>query len=547
MSIETTRDNISVNHIIGQKTENFIAQGDSIIPDIKPDILNDIFTSGTVCIYKKEINEDKIRLDGGVNTYIVYQADDENNSVRSLNVNLDFTQMIDMENARPEMNLRVKVTLKNIECKVINGRKINVKAFIEAEVKISSNEDIQVINGVNLSGIQTLNKSLNVNSLVGRGMVRTYAKDTLVIDNIDNLSEIMKVDLNVSNKDIKVSYNKVLAKADLNVKILYLTEDNRINSVQSTIPVMSFIDIEDVTEDDSYNTEYEINNLVIKPNNIDEHSIYVEVELEVSCEVYKNQEINLIQDLYSPKTNVSFTQKQINVMERRENAQNTCNIRERQMLPEIGANKIYDVETSVNITKQTLLNDRILYEGEVTLNYIFNEGNGISTKKTTIPFNFSMDFKGVNPNSNITTNMENGTQDFVVTTDGEIEVKIDIMFNLKTKQIFQNTELYCLDFADFFKQVKLTSGDFVFLDPPYDTDFSDYENRQFNKLDQERLANELKKMEAKFILVIKNTDFIKSLYEKDFNILSFDNTYTYNVRGRNKRDVEHLIITNIAV
>lgn len=430
MSIETTRDNISVNHIIGQKTENFIAQGDSIIPDIKPDILNDIFTSGTVCIYKKEINEGKIRLDGGVNTYIVYRADDENNSVRSLNVNLDFTQMIDMENASPEMNLDVKVSLKNIECKVINGRKINVKAFIEAEAKISSNEDIQVINGVNLSGIQTLNKSLNVNSLVGRGTVRTYAKDTLVIDNIDNLSEIMKVDLNVSNKDIKVSYNKVLAKADLNVKILYLTEDNRINSVQSTIPVMSFIDIEDVTEDDSYNTEYEIKNLVIKPNNVDEHSIYVEVELEVSCEVYKNQEINLIQDLYSPKTNVSFTQKQINVMERRENAQNTCNIRERQMLPEIGANKIYDVETSVNITKQTLLNDRILYEGEVTLNYIFNEGNGISTKKTTIPFNFSMDFKGVNPNSNITTNMEIGTQDFVVTTDGEIEVKIDIMFNV---------------------------------------------------------------------------------------------------------------------
>lgn len=430
MSIETTRDNISVNHIIGQKTENFIAQGDSIIPDIKPDILNDIFTSGTVCIYKKEINEGKIRLDGGVNTYIVYRADDENNSVRSLNVNLDFTQMIDMENARPEMNLDVKVTLKNIECKVINGRKINVKAFIEAEVKISSNEDIQVINGVNLAGIQTLNKSLNVNSLVGRGTVRTYAKDTLVIDNIDNLSEIMKVDLKLLNKDIKVSYNKVLAKADLNVKILYLTEDNRINSVQSTIPVMSFIDIENVTEEDSYNTEYEIKNLVIKPNNVDEHSIYVEVELEVTCEVYKNQEINLIQDMYSPKTSISFTQKQINVMEKRENTKATCSIREKQILTEIGANKIYDVETMVNITKQTLLNDRILYEGEVSLNYIFNEEQGIGTKKTTIPFNHSIEFKGVNPNSNIITNMDIVTQDFVVTTDGEVEVKLDLEFNV---------------------------------------------------------------------------------------------------------------------
>ena len=41
-----------------------------------------------------------------------------------------------------------------------------------------------------------------------------------------------------------------------------------------------------------------------------------------------------------------------------------------------------------------------------------------------------MDFKGVNPNSNITTNMEISNQDFVVTTDGEIEVKIDIVFNV---------------------------------------------------------------------------------------------------------------------
>ncbi|MBM6749496.1 DNA adenine methylase [Megamonas rupellensis] len=123
--------------------------------------------------------------------------------------------------------------------------------------------------------------------------------------------------------------------------------------------------------------------------------------------------------------------------------------------------------------------------------------------------------------------------------------KIENMFNEEIKHVFQNTKIYCLDFADFFKQVQVTENDFIFLDPPYDTDFSDYENRQFTKDDQIRLANELKKIKAKFILVIKNTDFIRNLYENNFNIISFDNTYTYNVRGRNTRDVEHLIITNI--
>ena len=430
MAIETTRDNICVNHIIAQKTETVIVEGDSIIPDIKPDILNAISTSGTVCIYKKEINEGKVRLDGCIDTYVMYLADDENNSIRGVNVNLDFTQVIDVPNAMPEMNLDTEVKLKNIECKVINGRKIGIKAFLEINIKVTTNEDIDIINNVNLKGIQMLNKNLNINSLIGRGSTKVYAKDTIVIDNIDNLAEIMKADLHISNKDVKISYNKILAKADLNVRLLYLTDDNRMNTVESVIPVMGFIDMPDVTEENVCNTKYEIKNVVIKPNNAEDHSVYVEVEIEIYCEVYRNQEINIIQDLYSPTMNIMFTQKQIKIMQRKENVQSTCNIREKQTIPELAGNKIYDVTTNVDITKQTVLNDRILYEGEVTLNYIFNSSNGIDTKKIVVPFNFNVDFPGANQDSNIETNIEMGAQDFVITSDDSIDVKIDIIFNV---------------------------------------------------------------------------------------------------------------------
>jgi DNA adenine methylase len=125
--------------------------------------------------------------------------------------------------------------------------------------------------------------------------------------------------------------------------------------------------------------------------------------------------------------------------------------------------------------------------------------------------------------------------------------KIDNMFNREINELFANTDIHCSDFEDFFKNIHLSNSDFMFLDPPYDSDFSDYEGKDFTKFDQERLANSLKHTRAKFILVIKNTDFISSLYEKDFNILSFDKQYTYNVRSRNNRDVEHLIITNLPV
>ncbi|MBR1455760.1 MAG: DNA adenine methylase [Oscillospiraceae bacterium] len=129
----------------------------------------------------------------------------------------------------------------------------------------------------------------------------------------------------------------------------------------------------------------------------------------------------------------------------------------------------------------------------------------------------------------------------------DMRSKIENMFNREIFQLFSNTDIHCSDFETFIGNIGLTESDFMFLDPPYDTDFSDYEGKDFTQSDQERLANSLKKTLARFILVIKNTDFIRGLYEKDFRILSFDKQYTYNVRSRNDRSAEHLIITNLSV
>ena len=129
----------------------------------------------------------------------------------------------------------------------------------------------------------------------------------------------------------------------------------------------------------------------------------------------------------------------------------------------------------------------------------------------------------------------------------DMKAKIDSMFNGEIEQLFSDTDIYCCDFETFLEKAKLTDSDFMFLDPPYDTDFSDYEGKAFTKRDQKRLADALKRTQAKFILVIKNTEFIYNLYAEHFNILSFDKQYTYNVRSRNERGAEHLIITNLPV
>ena len=129
----------------------------------------------------------------------------------------------------------------------------------------------------------------------------------------------------------------------------------------------------------------------------------------------------------------------------------------------------------------------------------------------------------------------------------DMRTKLDRIFGGDVAKLLSRTAICCQDFEDFINESELTENDFMFLDPPYDTEFSEYEGKAFTKLDQARLAVALKHTKAKFVLIIKNTEFIHSLYEHDFTVLTFDKKYTYNVRSRNDRGAEHLIITNLPV
>ena len=129
----------------------------------------------------------------------------------------------------------------------------------------------------------------------------------------------------------------------------------------------------------------------------------------------------------------------------------------------------------------------------------------------------------------------------------DFAAKVDALFRDDTTALFRGTQIYSRDFEEFLETVKPTKDDFLFLDPPYDTEFSEYEGNAFTKLDQARLAVALSKTPAKFLLIIKNTPFIEALYSQGFFVQRFEKRYSYNVRSRNDRQAEHLIITNYEI
>ena len=88
MVVDTIKENLCVNKLVATKKEVILVEGDMIVPDSKPDILNTICTSGVVCIYKKEVLEEKVRIDGNINTYIMYMADDSKDNFGEFSIRL---------------------------------------------------------------------------------------------------------------------------------------------------------------------------------------------------------------------------------------------------------------------------------------------------------------------------------------------------------------------------------------------------------------------------------------------------------------------------
>ena len=107
------------------------------------------------------------------------------------------------------------------------------------------------------------------------------------------------------------------------------------------------------------------------------------------------------------------------------------------------------------------------------------------------------------------------------------------------------TKIECLDFEQFFQNYPPQSEDFVFVDPPYDSEFSTYAQNKFGKQEHKCLAKLLLNCKANFMLIIKNTEFISELYDHEtISRIPFSKKYSVSFMNRNDQKVEHLIIKN---
>ncbi len=138
-------------------------------------------------------------------------------------------------------------------------------------------------------------------------------------------------------------------------------------------------------------------------------------------------------------------------------------------------------------------------------------------------------------------NVPSGKKNKVNTYDGPNLGIIHCLLN------FFDIEIQSTDFEESVKKAK--KGDFIYFDPPYDSDtttFNSYTENGFGKEEQKRLAEVFKDLDKRGCYVMLsnyNTKLIKELY-KGYNFNCVNAQRNIGAKAKNRGIVEEVIITN---
>lgn len=111
--------------------------------------------------------------------------------------------------------------------------------------------------------------------------------------------------------------------------------------------------------------------------------------------------------------------------------------------------------------------------------------------------------------------------------------------------LLSRTEILNKGFEYIFENYN-DANNFMFLDPPYDSEFTDYGYCQFGKEQHKVLAEFFKTTQIKCLMVIGKTTFIEELY-KDYIVAEYEKKYKFKLyagRVGDEINTKHLIIKN---
>lgn len=441
MNIETNNEVINLCESVANENKNIMIEGELVVPDIKPDILSIANIDGEVFVTKYEVKDGKLHVEGMADVSAIYLAEDATTSIKSLNNVFSFHEIFDVANLTDESIIKVRAIKRPIEFKVLNSRKISVRISALLVIEIKNNCSHTFVKEiVDDRNIEIQSEEVEFFNLCDSKTQNIELNEIIMLEqNKLPIAEILKANIKIVNPEYKISYNKILAKADAIVNIIYISDSERqsIETFEANVPVMGFINYENIDDESNIELSFGVKSFTLRPiyQDLKSTSFSIESEMEVRADICKKNKLVVISDMYDPDSELKCEYEKMNIEKEIINVSESTEMVQALMIPELDSIRILTIDATSNINNKNILDGKIAIEGSIEFEILYyNEMKQvIDTKKVDLPYQQVIKIPEVKNGMNVDISAVTDSVEYRRIDDGQIQLKVNMKFNAKVK------------------------------------------------------------------------------------------------------------------
>jgi hypothetical protein len=463
MAIELIEKSISILEPKGVQRVQITIDEDINLSEMKPDIDRILQNAIRLKIDEASVGNDKISILGVLKCNILYVPLNDSKPIHNIWSMIEFDEVVNMEGVSKGDSVDLELGIEDIRVRVINSRKMNVKAIILLKVTANENKAVRFTSDISKTDLEKQYSSITLSQL-GISKKESYKiKDELAIPaGKPNIMELLWHDVSIQNSEIKLIEDKVNFKGTLCVAALYLGEnaESSLEFVENELSFNGLINAEGCKEDMISDVNIGIleDNIQIRPDiDGEERVLLVEVATELDLKLYNEEKVDILTDVYSLEKDIAIDKDNVSYQQLLCKNESQVMIKESisMLEEEPDVMQIYFANGDVNVDNYDITEDSLNVEGTLFCKVMYvaaDDSSPINVYETTIPFEHTLRINDINENSRISIRPYINQIGCAMAGEREFEIKclvnIDAtVFDEKDVSVIVNAEENELDYG----------------------------------------------------------------------------------------------------
>lgn len=382
----------------GTAVSQITLDDDYNVPDYRPDIVKVLKEKGEIRFDEVKAGNGAVWMKGSLIFRVLYRSDQENGKISCLRGEIPFQEKLNLDGLMEFETVKAQGTIEDITIGVINSRKLSVRAVVLLKASAEEEVDEELTCGAEDAEAyeQNIVRKEALRLLLSKRDVCRQKSEMVLPSSKPNVREILWKSMELRNVEGRMKEGKAAVSGEILVSVLYSGEEEgeRLQWYETTVPLDCGADCEIADGDPicRIKTRPASMELEVKPDYDGEERILVlELALEMDIAVWKEETLELLEDLYSLKKNVTPVRNRCTLEKLLIKNSAKCRLAE-QMEFIGGQEKVLQIcacEGSVILEKTELAADGVWVEGIVIVELLYittDDHMPIGAMKEIYPF-----------------------------------------------------------------------------------------------------------------------------------------------------------------